>query len=185
YIQGFINDMEKELKKIGTSQESHYADYLDLENFAEYWMVLESITNYEAYKPRSVKMYKGRDGVDSPKGTVCKLKAGPLWDQELFLVDHTFNTKDAHYFKYLFKDPAFVAAVKEHWKTYKSNLLGNGRYNSFVDYLNDIVALIDGSAQRDLQFWGNDYFTFEEEVATVRNGFVSKINWMDNKINAF
>lgn len=185
YIQGFINDMEKELKKIGTSQESHYADYLDLENFAEYWMVLESITNYEAYKPRSVKMYKGRDGVDSPKGTVCKLKAGPLWDQELFLVDHTFNTKDAHYFKYLFKDPAFVAAVKEHWRTYKSNLLGNGRYNSFVDYLNDIVALIDGSAQRDLQFWGNDYFTFEEEVATVRNGFVSKINWMDNKINAF
>ena len=185
YIKGFINDMEKELKKIG-KEESRYTDYLDMENFAEYWMVLESITNYEAYKPRSVKMYKGRDGVDSPKGTVCKLKAGPLWDQELFLVDHTFNTRDAHYFKYLFRDPAFVAAVKEHWKTYKSNLLGNDRYKRFVDYLNeDIVALIDGSAQRDLQFWGNDYFTFEDEVATVRKGFESKIQWMDGKINSF
>lgn len=182
YIQGFINDMEKEIRKIGTSQESRYADYLDMENFAEYWMVLESITNYEAYKPRSVKMYKGRDGVDSPKGTVCKLKAGPLWDQELFLVDHKFNTRNAYYFKYLFQDSAFVVAVKEHWETYKSNLLGNDRYKSLVEYLDDMVTLIDGSAQRDLKFWGNNYFTFEEEVATVRNGYVSKINWMDTRI---
>ena len=184
YIRDFINDMEKEIKKIGTAEESRYADYLDMDNFAEYWMVLESITNYEAWKPRSIKMYKGRDGVDSPKGTVCLLKAGPLWDQELFLVDHEFNTKDAHYFKYLFRDPAFVAAVKEHWVTYKSNLLGNDRFDSLVEYLNQIVELISTSAGRDLKYWGNDYFTFEGEVATVRNGFVSKINWMDSKIKA-
>ena len=185
YIRDFINDMEVEIKKIGTSQESHYRDYLDMENFAEYWMVLETIGNYEAWKPRSVKMYKGRDGVDSPKGTVCKLKAGPLWDQELFLVDHEFNTKDAHYFKYLFKDLDFVAAVKEHWQTYKSNILGNDKYCSFLEYLDQIVDLIEYSAKRDLKFWGNGYFTLEDEVATVRNGFVSKINWMDSKIKSF
>lgn len=184
YIRSYINEMEAEIRKLGTSEESRYADYLDRENFAEYWMVLESITNYEAWKPRSVKMYKGRDGVDSPKGTVCLLKAGPLWDQELFLVDHEFNTKDAHYFKYLFRDPAFVAAVKEHWVTYKSNLLGNDKFDSLVEYLNQIVELISTSARRDLKYWGNDYFTFEGEVATVRNGFVSKINWMDSKIKA-
>lgn len=77
-------------------EESHYADYLDRDNFAEYWMVLETIGNYEAYKPRSVKLYKGRDGVDSPEGTVCKLKAGPLWDQELFEVNQEFNSKDMY-----------------------------------------------------------------------------------------
>ena len=97
--------------------------------------MLETIGNYEAWKPRSVKMFKGRDGVDSPPGTVCRLKAGPLWDQELFLVDKEFNSKDMYYFKYLFKDPAFVAAVKEHWVTYKSNILGNGTYDSLLDYL--------------------------------------------------
>lgn len=184
YIRGFINDMEKEIKKIGTGEESHYADYLDMENFAEYWMVLETVGNYEAYKPRSVKFYKGRDGVDSPKGTVCKLKAGPLWDQELFEVNHKFNSKNMYYYRYLFKDPAFVACVKERWATYKSNLLGNSQYKSFIEYMNEFVAEIEDSAKRDLSLWANGYFTLEEEVATVREGFESKIEWMDAQIRA-
>ena len=184
YIQGFINDMEAEIKKIGSSQESHYGDYLDVENFAEYWLILETICNYEAYKPRSVKMYKGRDGSDSPNGTVCKLKAGPLWDQELFLVDRQFNSKDMYYYKYLFKDPVFVQAVKARWAIYKDNILGNDTFVSFIDYLNQMVALIKDSANRDTQMWNNPYFTLSEEVGTVRRGFVSKINWMDSQINA-
>ena len=184
YIRDFINSMEGELLKIGSSGGSRYADYLDIDTFAEFWMVLETIGNYEAYKPRSVKMYKGRDGVDSSPGTVCKLKAGPLWDQELFLVDKVFNSKDAHYFKYLFKDPEFVSTVKERWPAYKANILGNGAYIGFMDYLNQMVSMIKDSANRDISLWGNPYFTLSGEVGPVRNGFVSKINWMDSQINA-
>ena len=184
YIRDFINSMEAELLKIGSSGGSRYADYLDIDTFAEFWMVLETIGNYEAYKPRSVKMYKGRDGVDSPAGTVCKLKAGPLWDQELFLVDKVFNSKDAHYFKYLFKDPEFVATVKERWPAYKDNILGNDTYIGFVDYLNQMVSQIKTSANRDIALWGNEYFTLSGEVSPVKRGFVSKINWMDTQINA-
>lgn len=185
YIRDYINSMEAEIKKIGTASESKYADYLDRDNFAEYWMVLETVNNYEAYKPRSVKMYKGRDGVDSPKGTVCKLKAGPLWDQELFLVDHVFNSKDAYYFKYLFKDPAFVAAVKERWEIYKSNILGNDAFIPYLEYLDNIVNRIEVSANRDIAFWGNEYFTLDGEVSAVQNGFLSKIDWMDSEIKGF
>lgn len=43
------------------------------------------------------------NGVDSPEGTVCKLKAGPLWDQELFEVNQEFNSRDMYSYKYLFK----------------------------------------------------------------------------------
>ena len=185
YIQGFINDMEAEIRKIGTSEESHYADYLDIDSFAEWWLVLETIANYEAYKPRSVKFYKGRDGVDSAPGTVCKLKAGPLWDQELFLVDKKFNSKDMYYFKYLFKDPVFVQTVKTRWETYKSNILGNDQYPDLVVYLNDMVKLIKESANRDIDLWGNEYFTLSGEVNPVKSGFHSKISWMDSKIQAF
>ena len=185
YIKGFINDMEAEILKIGTGQESRYRDYLDIDSFAEYWLVLETISNYEAWKPRSVKMYKGRDGVDSPPGTVCRLKAGPLWDQELFLVDKEFNSRDMYYFKYLFKDPAFVAAVKEHWAIYKSNILGNDEYIGLLEYLDEIVNLIRKSANRDISYWGNEYFTLNGEVGPVRGGFRSKINWMDSQIEQF
>lgn len=184
YIKGFINAMEAEIMKIGTSQTSHYADYLDMENFADYWMALEVMGNYEAYKPRSVKMYKGRDGVDSPPGTVCKLKAGPLWDQEWFLTDRMFNSKDMYYFKYLFKDPAFVAAVKQRWPIYKSNLMGNDKYGSFLDQMQEIADLIDKSARRDISYWGNEYFTLSGEVSSVKRGFQAKLDWMESKINA-
>ena len=49
---------------------------------------------------------------------MCKLKAGPLWDQELFEVNQSFNSKDMYYYKYLFRDPEFVTAVKERWEVY-------------------------------------------------------------------
>lgn len=185
YIRDFINEMEAEIKKIGKEEGSRYADYLDRDNFAEYWMVLETIGNYEAFKPRSVKLYKGRDGVDSPQGTVCKLKAGPLWDQELFLVNHEFNSRDMYYYRNLFKDPAFVAAVKERWEIYKSNLLGNDQFVPYLDYLNEMAALIKVSANRDINYWDNYYFTLSGEVGTVRNGFRSKIDWMDARIREF
>ena len=184
YIKDFIGEMEAEIKKIGTGEESRYADYLDIDNFADYWLALEVMNNYEAYKPRSVKLFKGRDGVDSPPGTVCRLKAGPLWDQELFLVEQTFNSKNMYYYKYLFKDPAFVAKVKERWVLYKSNLLGNSQYGSFMDYLQEMSDFIEKSARRDIYFWGNPSFTLKAEVIAVKVGFPSKIDWMDAQINA-
>ena len=184
YIRNFINAMESEIKKIGTGQESCYADYLDIDNFADYWLALEVMGNYEAYKPRSVKFYKGRDGVDSPKGTVCKLKAGPLWDQEWFLVNQKFNSKDMYYYKYLFKDPVFVAKVKERWAIFKSNLMGNDEYGSFMNYLQELADYIYPSATRDIDYWGNENFTPKGEVSRVKSGFKAKINWMDAQINA-
>lgn len=182
YIRDYINEMEAEILKIGKAGGSRYGDYLDIDSFADYWLVLETICNYEAYKPRSVKMYKGRDGVDSPRGTVCKLIAGPLWDQEWFLVDREFNSKDMYYFKYLFRDPEFVQTVKTRWETYKSNILGNDTYIPFLDLLNDIVDTIETSANRDISYWDNGYFTLRSEVTPVRNNFLKKIDWMNAQI---
>lgn len=184
YIKDFINEMEGEIRKIGTGEQSLWTDYMDIDSFADYWMVLETVNNYEAYKPRSVKMFKGRDGVDSAPGTVCKLKAGPLWDQELFLVDHVFNSKNMYYYRYLFKDPQFVETVKRRWPAYRDNILGADGGQSYLEYLDEMVSLIEYSARRDTKLWNNGYFTLDEEVATVREGFVSKINWMDAQIQA-
>ena len=125
-----------------------------------------------------------RDGVDSPAGTVCKLKAGPLWDQEWFLVDHVFNSKNMYYYKYLFKDPVFVQTVKERWPAFKSNILGNDNYPSILEYMNGFVKDITVSAARDIDYWDDPNFTLEDEVNRVRKGFVSKINWMDQQIKA-
>jgi len=79
-------------------------------------------------------------------------------------------------------DPQFVETVKRRWPAYRDNILGADGGQSYLDYLNEMVSLIEDSARRDTKLWNNGYFTLDEEVNTVREGFVSKINWMDSRI---
>ena len=182
YIRDFINDMESEILKIGTDTVSHYGDYIDVENFADYWMTLEMVNNYEAFKPRSVKLYKGRDGIDSPVGTVCKLKAGPLWDQEVLLMNYDLYSTYAMYYSKLFQDPFFVSLVKKRWETYMSNICGNDEYISLLYYTTLIYNDIKRSADRDVDFWDNTYFTLDQEYENVASRIDSRIDWMDKVI---
>lgn len=189
YISRYIDNLETELKKLGTSAPSHYDDYIDIVNFADYWLSLEIIGNYEAYKPRSVKMYKGRDGIDSAPGSICKLKAGPLWDQEAFEVYQRFNTKEAWWFSYLFKDPRFVKTVKDRWPIIRARIMGAEKgYSSFMDYLDSVVDHIYLSAERDFSIWNNNwrnvYFKLDDQIGIVREGFLPKIYWMDEQISS-
>ena len=87
-----------------------------------------------------------------------------------------------YYYRYLFQDPQFVETVKRRWPAYRDNILGADGGQSYLDYLNEMVSLIEYSARRDTKLWNNGYFTLDEEVATVREGFVAKINWMDSRI---
>lgn len=181
YIKDYVNSMEKELSKIGT-EESHYQDYLDVNSFADYWMASEVIYNHEVYKPRSFYMYKGRDGVDSEPGTVCKMKAGPFWDQEMIFVDHWWNNKDAHYFGALFKDAGYRAAVKNNWKQFRANLEGRGKYPHVLDNINSTYNQISFSYKRDSTLWKNEGFSLHKDVKTLNDGFISKLDWMEEFI---
>ena len=85
----------------------------------------------------------------------------------------------------MFRDPEFVTAVKERWEVYKSNILCNDQYAPFLDYLSEMAKQIRVSANRDIRFWGNNYFTLSGEVSVVKSGFSSKIKWMDQQIKGF
>ena len=189
YVKSYIHKLEDELTKIEKGEDSNYQDYLDVESFADYMLVLGAVGNYEAYKPRSVFMYKGRDGVDSPVGTVCKLKAGPLWDQEIFNNHTTWfywgENSNALYYKYLFRDASFIKVLKERWSPYKQSVLGLNGDQSILEYLNSTVNQISYSAKRDLDYWKNESFVFEKEVNRVMDTFTETINWMDNQIMSY
>ena len=68
--------------------------------------------------------------------------------------------------------------------TYKDNILGNDTWPSYMDHLEEINSLIKVSADRDIAYWGNEYFTLGGEVSPVRRGFPSKFAWMDSQIGA-
>lgn len=189
YITNYIGTLEKELKKLETGETSHYQDYLDVETFADYMLVLAIVGNYEAYKPRSVFMHKGRDGVDSPAGTISKLKIGPLWDQEIFSsksIRLWFATNSGGgYYKYLFMDKAFKDLLIRRWEQYKPSLLGENGYEPFLDYLEKIVEKIRYSSERDLKYWGNTKVDFEQQYQNILLDFQNSIFWMDSQMEAF
>lgn len=185
YIKNYIHDFEAALsddRKLATRE---YAEYVDIDTFIDCWFVWETVGNYEAFKPRSVFMYKGRDGKDSPEGTVCKLKCGPLWDQEIFHVNMEFPNKDCYYFTQFFKDPVFVRRLKEKWPVYLSNLKGNEQFPvSIYDYLYDMSEKIYYPVERDMKMWNNEYFTLYDDVDRVRRKLPAKLVWMDQQIKA-
>ena len=181
FIKGFVNSMELELSKIG-SEKSNYQDYLDINSFADYWMASEVIYCYEVKKPRSFYMYKGRDGIDSTPGSICKMKAGPFRDQEWVYVEHWWNNKDAHYFGALFKDDDYRTTVKNRWKQFRDNLEGRGAYPHVIESINSIYKKISYSAHRDSVFWQNDAQLYHD-VKILNEGFTSKLDWMEEFIN--
>lgn len=183
YIKNYVNKMEEELSKIG-NEESHYQDYLDINSFADFWMASEVIYNHEVYKPRSFYMYKGRDGVDSPEGTACKMKAGPFWDQEMIFTNHWWNNKDAHYFGALFKDSDYRKTVKNNWRVFRNNLEGKGDFPHVIDVINLTYDKIAFSANRDSSIWNNSSFSITKDVKTLNDGFTSKLDWMEEFINS-
>lgn len=186
YIKDFIGTVEDELLSLDAeaSQESKIQDLIDYENFADYWIMLELLNNYEAYKPRSVYMNKGRDGVDSDPGTIAKLKAGPLWDLEVFFAWKWFQHKDSYYFKYLFKDPVFVETVKNRWAIIYSKLNKN-EFEFLKSYTKNLNLTIEQSARRDLSFWDNEYVDYDADMNVLVNEFIDKVKWMDEVISQF
>jgi len=182
YIKNYVNNMEAELAKIG-EEESGYQEYLDVNSFADYWMASEVIYNYEIYKPRSFYMYKGRDGVDSEPGTVCKMKAGPFWDQEEIWTAHWWNNKDAHYFGALFKDKEYRKAVKNNWPLFRDNLEGRGQYPHILESINTLYSAISYSARRDSTMWQNTSTSLFNDVKTLNEGLTSKLDWVEDYIS--
>lgn len=113
YIRDYFNEVERLLHD--GEFEKLYASYIDADSFADYYLVQALAGNTEFSSIYSVYCYKKRSG---------KLYAGPLWDFDLSAFskpDGTSHTGSIWY-KYLFKDPAFVALLRERYAILKPKI---------------------------------------------------------------
>lgn len=106
YITNFLNAIETLLDAEDYS--ALYAEYLDINSFVDYFLIQTFCGNNDFKSPRSVYVYKKRNG---------KLYAGPLWDFDFstYYKDVTGTNQSAWWYKYLLKDPTFRALAKERW----------------------------------------------------------------------
>lgn len=182
YFQNFINNMETEMYADDWLVTGKYRDYIDLQSWADRWMVHEVTGNPEDWDPRSAYVYKDRGG---------KLCAGPVWDYDYATFWHawaeTFVSKPYIYYPRLFRDPAFTAIVKERWEVLKP------LFQTLPDYIRSQAEMIRVSCEIDNTLWKrvDDYYgmivvdadmTFDEAVDELIYYVNTKIAFMDREI---
>ncbi|MBQ2121850.1 MAG: CotH kinase family protein, partial [Bacteroidaceae bacterium] len=178
YIENYINDYEYDL--IYNLSTKKYLDYIDIHSFIDYWLAVELTMNSEPSHPKSVFMYKDRDGL---------LCAGPMWDFDwgTFRPELTekYAVRNTLYYSNLFRSYHFVEQVKERWKTAKP------RYEALIDVFEQEAAKLKNSDQMNIALWpiatrenGDETMSFDEAVARMKQTYADKLKWLDAQINA-
>lgn len=137
YITDWINNFDAVL--MGSSwldPAIGYAQYVDMQSWADWWLVSELTRNQDSVFNASVKLYKTRDTASTPG----RLYLGPLWDSDISLAQGWNNaaseprdfqttssgwyTRAAVWLNRMMRDPAFVAVAQARWAVLYAALTG-------------------------------------------------------------
>lgn len=184
YIRNWVNTLEGKLTAADISS-TDYKDYLDIDSYIDWWLVHEMTGLYEPNHPKSSYMYKDREAAQDNR-----IHAGPCWDFDYYTfvpsVSSKWRVKESIWYKYLFKDPAFVARAKEKWNAQKFS------YEEVANtYISALAPELKESADRDKSIWscgsinGDQNLSFDDAVARMQSSLKAKIAWMDSQINTW
>lgn len=186
YITDYINNVEELL--YGKDQiDPSYAQFLDIDSFIDWWIVMELTHNRDGRLPGSCYMYKDRGG---------KLCAGPLWDFDLttFIKSTNFLFKDYEitdftrkdrslWYKVLFQDPVFQTRAKVRWQSYKA------AFEDIVNFIDEEARNLEQSAAVNWSIWTlgkgsnqDEELDWKEAVDRLRANYIQRLQWMDGQI---
>ncbi len=147
YISDYVNQCEAILSG---QRSGDIAQWIDLQSFADFFLVQELVANAEPRWPRSCYMYKSRHG---------RLTAGPVWDFDwgtyLPYDGRILNTSSLWYAQ-LFADARFVALLHQRVRVLREAM------PRILDHVADLTVLLQASADRNFARWpintnyGND-----------------------------
>lgn len=179
WIQNYVNQMEDALVNETKFNNREFADYMDLDSFADWWIVNELVSNFEPQHPKSCYMHKDLDG---------KITAGPLWDFDWAFSDYNgFYLNQSLYYPYLLQDPAFVQIIKEHWKNYKETF-----EVEIARFIDNLIETLNTSASLDTEIYGISprydgevVESFFDAASNLKNNFEKRLKWLDTQIETF
>ena len=186
YIAGVVRDAESVLFSSSFTDESYgWRSYMDENSFVDWYLINEIAKNQSgAFQSSCIINYK-RGG---------KLKMGPVWDFEKAFGDTGstratgFVIKNVSWYKRLFKDPAFVAKVKERFDYYFNH------QEDIFKSINENAQYLKYAIQEDNTKW--DTFTsykssdadtwvlYQGQVSSMKSWLTERMRWLKEQFDA-
>ncbi len=187
YIASYIDRLENTIYTSAFPGDGEYREMVDLESFADWWLVHEICGNAEPVHPKSCYMYKDRGG---------KLCAGPVWDFDwgTFVPsrEKSFVANNSLWFFRFLRDPVFKEIVSRKWDALlpKLQLLPE----AFIRPTAERIAL---SANADYLMWPRSFdpsleadvnedirLTPSQSTDQIAASFSRRLSWLDTAIRA-
>lgn len=177
YIRDYFNEAERALYgEDWLDPEKGYKKYIDMESFADMYLVAELVYHYEWRHPKSTYMYKDRGG---------KLCMGPMWDYDwrCFTVEQGWYARDQLWYPRLLEDPEFVALVKSRWATLYP------KFSTTASYISRMRSKLAASAALNWGMWSNDAgenddnnMEYSAAVNLMQSRFSARLEWLNGAI---
>ena len=177
YITTYIDTIECIL--YGECKKLAIENYLDLQSFADYFIVYELTENAEPSHPKSVYMYKDA-------GT---LKAGPVWDfdWETF-VDRkkAWGIKNGVWYNALLKHNEFKKLLQNSWNQYKSS------FENIKPFIDSLAEYTRSSNERNIELWPiiiplknfpDKDKSFDEAISMMKSAYSKRLLELDSLLN--
>jgi hypothetical protein len=206
YIETYITNFEESLLgPLKNHPEYGYRAHINVESFIDFAIVNEITKNVDGYR-LSTFLYKDKDSDDG------KLYLGPVWDFNLGFGNANYCEGGTihgwawdfnkicggdywlvpFWWEKLMQDQEFKMQFKARWQEVRVGILSD---ENIMNYIDSVVTVLDRPQQRNfLQWpilseyiWPNNYVggSYSNEVLYLKDWIDSRLNWLDNQINAF
>ncbi|WP_448634346.1 CotH kinase family protein [Pedobacter panaciterrae] len=165
---------------------NNYTDYLDINSLVNLFIVCNLTDNEELNHPKSLYIYKPKDG---------KYSFGPLWDFDWAFGFEGTGTHFEKYdnallwnsssvgtvfFKRLLSDPKVKILFKQKWIDFKSV-----KMPELMTYLNKYATTIEASKKRDFAKWGTGSGDFTTDYQKMRAWMIKRAGYIDSFVANF
>ncbi len=169
-----------------SAPDESYADIIDVESWAKFWLINEIMDNTELNEPKSAYFtYQYKD--EKEGRTHDEFKAGPVWDFDAgaTTTDAPVRLDTSIYYNALFKSPKFIQTVKDLWNEFATmeNIL------AVSNEIERMTAVLAVAAKLDSLRWGahRDYvetkdFSFDGNVAFLTQSLVNKVQTVNSYV---
>lgn len=152
YIEEDFSRIEKVLYSEDESVFKNYDRYIDVNSFADYFLINEFFGNYDAGL-HSTYMYKNSGE---------RLKIGPVWDFDQAMNNYTLEEMDPEkmafqereFYDRLTLDSRFIEVLEERYAVLRRDTLSEEHVNAVMD---EAVAYIHSARRREWARWADDY----------------------------